>query len=489
MKKQKPFPVNKKYTHFAVRKSDGKIVNAWETITDIETLKHYAKTDLEDLDINPNDVKILSKKHLIKEGINPFDWANWYKHGETDIAKCGDQKISDQALSGKKNYREYEMKGKDFSKHIISPNLTQAKKVAKAIAKAEGIKKFTVKLFDKEKHFIGKEKTEAQNIIHLRSGTLKRKQVPNDLQALTGYKYTDTDTDLSRTGKVVEYWNSRGFKKLSSEYRKPALQLKENFFSTQPFDTLVNVYQWKGIEFGNWTTNEDRYNYLIALVICSHDLNRVLQFKDNLGMWHTIHIAFGARGQGRALAHFEPSTFAINLTRYKRADKKAGTKEERFFSSGGIGSLAHEYGHALDFFFGQYVEKTVGISLSNAHSTNTTFDINGKDLHAQMARVIHACIWKKQGKELVWTNYYKNLKARFGTLEYWFRHAEIWARLFEQYIQHELTKKHIHNTFLAKMKYADSRYLPANEFKRVLPLVKKLLQSMSKTAQQPARRK
>lgn len=70
---------NKKYTHFAVSKSTGKIVNGWETVSDVESLKEYAIGDLKDMDLNPKDFKILSKETIIRSGINPFDYNNWRK--------------------------------------------------------------------------------------------------------------------------------------------------------------------------------------------------------------------------------------------------------------------------------------------------------------------------------------------------------------------------------------------------------------------------
>lgn len=76
---------NKKYTHFAVAKTNGKIVNGWETISDVETLKYYTKGDLKDNfpDNKFSDFKIVSGKHLIRNGINPYDFDNWLKTGET----------------------------------------------------------------------------------------------------------------------------------------------------------------------------------------------------------------------------------------------------------------------------------------------------------------------------------------------------------------------------------------------------------------------
>lgn len=70
---------NKKYSHFAVRKSDGKIAAGWETLSDIESLKHFAKQDLKDMDLKPTDFKILSKSAILRTGVNPFDLNNWIK--------------------------------------------------------------------------------------------------------------------------------------------------------------------------------------------------------------------------------------------------------------------------------------------------------------------------------------------------------------------------------------------------------------------------
>lgn len=86
MAKGGTFKVNKKYTHFAVSKATGKIVNGWETISDVDSLKYYAKTDLEDMDLKPSDYKILSAPALKQRGIDPFDWASWENLGQTKIS-------------------------------------------------------------------------------------------------------------------------------------------------------------------------------------------------------------------------------------------------------------------------------------------------------------------------------------------------------------------------------------------------------------------
>ena len=76
--------INPSYEYFAVRKVDNKILTGFELLSDIESLKHYAKGDIIDMDENPKDFKLLSKKFLVKSGINPFDSRNWIKSSSQD---------------------------------------------------------------------------------------------------------------------------------------------------------------------------------------------------------------------------------------------------------------------------------------------------------------------------------------------------------------------------------------------------------------------
>jgi len=83
--------VDRKYTHFAVRKSDNKIVTGWEyKDLDKESIKEYITMDLKDMDLLPKEYTILTKQQLLSKGINPFDWSNWWEHpmehgGEVDF--------------------------------------------------------------------------------------------------------------------------------------------------------------------------------------------------------------------------------------------------------------------------------------------------------------------------------------------------------------------------------------------------------------------
>lgn len=81
------------YTHFALFKSNNKIADGWDysSLYDEETksydnisIKDYSKLDLIDgyPENKPPDFKILTRRYLEKQGIDPKDTNNWYKRGE-----------------------------------------------------------------------------------------------------------------------------------------------------------------------------------------------------------------------------------------------------------------------------------------------------------------------------------------------------------------------------------------------------------------------
>lgn len=76
---EESWEVDPTYTHFAVSKADGKIVNGWEysADTDKESIGEYCKNDLKDMDLKPSDYKIATKGFMTKQGIDPFNSENW----------------------------------------------------------------------------------------------------------------------------------------------------------------------------------------------------------------------------------------------------------------------------------------------------------------------------------------------------------------------------------------------------------------------------
>lgn len=97
-------------------------------------------------------------------------------------------------------------------------------------------------------------------------------------------------------------------------------------------------FNFKGGEFGNWVPQDERQRILNMAYDGLIDLSDILGVPpEALSLGGNLSIAFGSRGQGLqgAQAHYEPDRAVFNLTRIK-----------------GAGSVAHEWFHAFDHYFG-----------------------------------------------------------------------------------------------------------------------------------------
>jgi hypothetical protein len=301
-----------------------------------------------------------------------------------------------------------------------------------------------------------------------RIGLKKKKVAKSDLG-----KLVDHGEELPE-GNSDNYWRREGvdlvFKPNDEQVRKG-----ERISSTYKYADvrfLENHYGLKAFEFGNWLSQQDRINYLSGLGLALFDLHKLLGFTPKqIGLNGKLSVAFGARGRGKALAHFEPGTFVINLTRYGRPQKvsKRPVNYKRvnlILQDGGVGSFAHEYAHALDYYAGTHIEKATDWQISGGRSTDTTVrypSLKKPKLQALMDNLLNKIIWK--GKS-VQSDYYKRLNKK-DTKEYFLRRNEMWARAFEVYIHYKLEKKKQKNVFLNKSKYPERYYLTFAEMRKL----------------------
>jgi hypothetical protein len=101
--------------------------------------------------------------------------------------------------------------------------------------------------------------------------------------------------------------------------------------------TFIDVFGFRGVEFGEWLANDERQ------LVLNHGYDSLIDLADAIGfapgqlsLGGELALAFGARGKGGAhAAHYEAGRRVVNLTRLS-----------------GAGSLAHEWGHALDHVLG-----------------------------------------------------------------------------------------------------------------------------------------
>lgn len=103
-------------------------------------------------------------------------------------------------------------------------------------------------------------------------------------------------------------------------------------------EDFINDFGFRAVEFGESLPNKERqvivnlaYDSFCDLAYVLNINKKELNFALGGSLEMPLAIAFGSRGRGTAMAHFEPDRNVINLTRLK-----------------GAGSLAHELGHALE---------------------------------------------------------------------------------------------------------------------------------------------
>ena len=100
---------------------------------------------------------------------------------------------------------------------------------------------------------------------------------------------------------------------------------------------FIDSFGFRGVEFGNWLAGDERQRSVNLAFEALHDLAATLKIPaEALSLGGKLGLAFGSRGKGKAAAHYEPGKLVINLTKMS-----------------GAGSLAHEWGHALDHYFGE----------------------------------------------------------------------------------------------------------------------------------------
>ncbi|MBN3744699.1 hypothetical protein G3N96_04525 [Burkholderia sp. Se-20373] len=122
-------------------------------------------------------------------------------------------------------------------------------------------------------------------------------------------------------------------------------------------DDFLETFGFRACEFGNWLPDIERQDVLNRAYDSLSTLARVLGVpKTFLSLGGTLALAFGSRGVGRALAHYEPARKVINLTRLK-----------------GAGALAHEFFHALDDYMGEHVRELIAGSPCRAKTSNSYF--------------------------------------------------------------------------------------------------------------------
>lgn len=295
------------------------------------------------------------------------------------------------------------------------------------------------------------------------------------------------DPNVAPGSRVDEYWRSNLINLVAHNYFDQGRIKRE---ASRPFVTeaVVKKFHLRGIQYGNWVNQEDRYNYLFAIALSLDDLKELcgLSYKQ-VGMNGNLTLAIGARGQGfnSGIAHFEPNSNAINITRYPhelkdifgrtimKATKKGNTKYAMMLNFGGIGALAHEWGHAMDFNVDGKKYSSGGRSTRFKPNATT---MKAKSAHGAMERLLATLLTNPDGTKSAFRKKLDDVAEKNNKMgEYFLRRTEIFARYFEAWLAMKLAARGRKNTFISKMKYKNVVYPPQNLIRKAEPHMMELL--------------
>jgi hypothetical protein len=237
---------------------------------------------------------------------------------------------------------------------------------------------------------------------------------------------------------------------------------------------LANRMGMRGLQFGNSVTDEERAHHLRKTAEALVDLADVTGLPDRaISLDGQLGLAFGARGKGRAAAHYEPGTKVINITR-----------------KNGVGTLAHEWGHALDDYIGQQTPRgksrmRSGPAYLSEQTSGLYWDSNGGTKSQT-----DDPIWKAMDsvrKAIDDTDFRFTLrdglagygiKAGSAQYSYWTSGREVFARTFERYVQHKLKTKGQENTYLSGLGGESPLWPNKEQIAKMAPALDELMKAV-----------
>ncbi|MCW2484864.1 hypothetical protein J5069_03025 [Candidatus Symbiopectobacterium sp. NZEC127] len=220
-------------------------------------------------------------------------------------------------------------------------------------------------------------------------------------------------------------------------------------------DQFDDTFGFRGVQFGNYVEDARRQADLNDAFDALTDMAEVLGVPEKaLSLNGELGLAFGARGRGGARsfsAHYEPGQVVINLTK-----------------GSGAGSLAHEWFHALDNYFGQadqhgYDNKGTGDNFITRSQRRDRVFQNGKMVPA--THPVRQEVYRAFKDTLQAINN-SGMVERAQTLDstrskpYWSTVVELSARAFERYVQDKTQSKGISNDYLVNVRKSNEHADP-----------------------------
>ncbi|HFS3199437.1 TPA: LPD5 domain-containing protein, partial [Escherichia coli] len=211
-------------------------------------------------------------------------------------------------------------------------------------------------------------------------------------------------------------------------------------------EQFSDAFGFRGVQFGNYVEGPRRQADLNRAYDSLHDLAEVLNVPTKaLSLNGRLGLAFGARGKGKAAAHYESGEVAINLTK-----------------GNGPGALAHEWFHSLDNYFGRYDVSSDGKITSGgdfmteAQRVRRIFkDGRYVDAEYPVRQEVYDAF-----KGVIQAIKNSDMPRRSALLDevrskpYWSTDVEMAARAFERYVQDKARMAGVENDYLVNIRKA-----------------------------------
>ncbi|HFQ0125860.1 TPA: LPD38 domain-containing protein [Escherichia coli] len=211
-------------------------------------------------------------------------------------------------------------------------------------------------------------------------------------------------------------------------------------------EQFSDAFGFRGVQFGNYVEGPRRQADLNRAYDSLHDLAEVLNVPTKaLSLNGRLGLAFGARGKGKAAAHYEPGEAAINLTK-----------------GNGPGALAHEWFHSLDNYFGRYDVSndgkitSGGDFMTEAQRVRRIFkDGRYVDAEYPVRQEVYDAF-----KGVIQAIKNSDMPRRSALLDevrskpYWSTDVEMAARAFERYVQDKARMAGVENDYLVNIRKA-----------------------------------
>lgn len=298
------------------------------------------------------------------------------------------------------------------------------------------------------------DKTKLDIYQHRRSGEVFIAYGKNKTVLQRGFKTVAEAREYTKThrAELLEKLNalreqSREEQRNASNRDRSGPDRREGDVTPEKFS---DAFGFRGVQFGNYVEGPRRQSDLNRAYDSLMDMADVLRVPPKaLSLNGRLGLAFGARGKGgknAAAAHYEPGQVAINLTK-----------------GNGAGSLAHEWFHALDNYFGQHDVAKDG-NVVSGDKFMTARDTRGSLYQPEAYPVREDAYDAFMGVVKAINN--SGMRRRSLLLDdvrskpYWSTDIEMAARAFERYVLDKAKAAGVENDFLVNIRKADDHGSP-----------------------------